>query len=196
MDGSILEEVKGIGHLPFGDPPRLQRLSEVRPAAPVAFYSVVEPVAPIVTHRGDDVIPADVIPDDLEHRTPPVAFNLVPDLGGQPQHCRTGMRGRQPLGPVARRERDEVGDLLPLEVDDLNQLASTGNERRTVTAGNEDLLPRCISAKRNGLGRIGRILRPSNASFGHGKDCASYITLSQASIPAHRTINGRRMCGA
>src|SRR5260370_24664316 len=80
MDGSILEEVKGIGHLPFGDPPRLQRLSEVRPAAPVTFCSVLEPVAPIVTHRGDDVLPADVIPDDLEHRTPPVAFNLVPDL--------------------------------------------------------------------------------------------------------------------
>src|SRR5215469_10008949 len=91
------------------------------------------------------------------------------------------MRGRQPLGPIPRRERDKVGDLLPLKVNDFDQLACAGNKRRAVTSGNEDVLHRWIRC---------HTVHPGNAFVGHDQDCASYITLGQASIQAERPING------
>jgi hypothetical protein len=96
----------------------------------VAFRSVVEPVAPFVAHRGDDVAAAHVITDELEHRAPPVTLEPVPDPDSQPQQRRPGVRGGKPLSPVALRERNEVCDLLPLNIDDLHQLAYPGDERR------------------------------------------------------------------
>src|SRR5215467_2257821 len=87
VNGRVLKEVKWIRHLPFGDPPRLQRLGEVRPAASVALDAIIETVAAVVAHRGDDVVPGYVVPDDLEHRAPPVRFEPVTDPYGQPQQC-------------------------------------------------------------------------------------------------------------
>ena len=51
------------------------------------------------------------------------------------------MRCRQPLGPVAFREGNEVGDLLPLDINDLHQLARPGDGSGAVPARNQDLLP-------------------------------------------------------
>src|SRR5437764_1406800 len=118
--------------------------------SPVALDPVVEPIAPVVAHRRDDVVPAHVIAGDLEHRVSPVALQVVPDDGGQPQQRGPGMGGGQPLGPVALRERDEVRDLLPLQVNDLHQMARPGGKGRAVAAGNQYLPPREIGPRRFG----------------------------------------------
>ena len=49
------------------------------------------------------------------------------------------MGGRQPLGPVAFREGDEVGDLLAFNVDDLDQLAALRDESGAVATRDQDL---------------------------------------------------------
>ena len=65
--------------------------------------------------------------------------NRSPHLHGQPQDGGAGMRCRQPLGPVAFREGNEVGDLLPLDINDLHQLARPGDESGAVPARNQNL---------------------------------------------------------
>src|SRR5579859_1390855 len=128
----------------------------------MALYSVVEPVTPIVTHRGNNVIPPYIVPEDLEHRAPPVALQPVADPDGQPQQAGTGVRRRQPLGSVAFREGDEVCDLLPFKINDLHQLAGLRAEGRAMAGRNVDLLQDACAG-----------------SSAHGQDCASYTILGQ-----------------
>src|ERR1700730_4019605 len=92
------------------------------------------------------------------------------------------MGGGQPLGPVALRERDEVGDLLPLQVNDLHQLARPGGKGRAVPARNQDLPPHMIRPRR--FGRWPRravcLPGPHGSFIAHGEDCASYTILGSS----------------
>ena len=92
------------------------------------------------------------------------------------------MGGGQPLGPVALRERDEVGDLLPLQVNDLHQLARPGGKGRAVPARNQELPPQKIRPRRFGRWPRRAVCLPGrHGSFiTHGEDCASYAVMGQA----------------
>src|SRR5580700_2192647 len=100
------------------------------------------------------------------------------------------MGGGQPLGPVALRERDEVGDLLPLQVNDLHQLARPGGKGRTVPARNLELPPHKIRPRRFGRCPRRAVCLPGHhGSFiTHGEDCASYIILGSSRLAQ---IDGR-----
>lgn len=82
------------------------------------------------------------------------------------------MCGGQPLGPVALREGDEVGDLLPLHVFDFHQLPGARDERRAVPARDQ-----ALEFRRTRPRRCRYLTVPCAGCFSHGGDCASYIIL-------------------
>src|SRR2546421_9146375 len=139
MNRCVLEDVEGVGDLPFADAPRSKRLGQVRAAAAVTFDAVVEPVAAVIAHRSDHVVTSDVVAEDLEHRPAPVALELVSDQEVQSKRGGACVGGRQPLASVLRCECDDVRHLLPFDVDDLQELALRDWKGASVPAGDKDL---------------------------------------------------------
>ena len=101
---------------------------------------VVDAIAPVITHRGDDVVDADVVVNDLEHGTAPVALKHVPHLEVQTQQGRPGVRRRHPFVAVLEGQRDRFGHLLALHIGDLDVLSGGGLEGCGVPGRDENLV--------------------------------------------------------
>ena len=80
----------------------------------------------------------DVVPHDLEHGLAVLVHQAVAHAERQAAKRRARLVWRHGLPRVVPLERDEVGDLRALEVDDRQELAGRGGDGAAVGGGDDD----------------------------------------------------------
>jgi len=117
---------------------RRQRLEEIHAAAPVVGETEALPVERGAAGAEEQVVDADVVAHDLEHRLPVLVHQAIPDPEREAAERRARLMGRHGHPGLVPLERNEVGDLRALEVDHGQVLSGRGGNRAPLRGGHDD----------------------------------------------------------
>ena len=116
-----------------------QRLHEVHPAASVVLDAEVPAVAIGVAGRGQDVVHADGVLDDLDDRLAVIRVERVALADQVTVDAPPGVGRAQELGQVGGVEGDEVAHLIALRLRDGHPLAGAHPPHPRVAGRNHEL---------------------------------------------------------
>ena len=125
----VHEQVERVGHLPFGNAVGLQSVAQVFEAARAAGLAQDVLVEPAVARRIEQVVHADRIAGDGEHRVVDVRVEFVAGRDPHVHDVHAGLARGQELRVVVFVETHEVGDLVALDVRHPERLALLDGNR-------------------------------------------------------------------
>ena len=138
LPGHVHEQVERGGDAVGLDAAGGERSSEVLGAAGVAGFGAEQAVALGVAGRDQRVVHAGAgVLDEREQRPAVGAVKTIADPRDEPQQCDPGVRHREVLAWIVRRERPHVHDLAALVVGDTQRLASAEGHRDALTGGKD-----------------------------------------------------------